>query len=141
MNITLYPFHYRFLQKLFLLYVSIDENCHNECDQVIFSRFLQFFSEFLQRDLLLEMGEADFEAFFKNPDKKQALLELLIQLVSNQSIDLSPVTVSLFDDKVYTDPTELNLEIDELFKNLEVDAAIFKSNSSARRKSKKTFFD
>lgn len=138
MNITLYPLHYCFLHKLFLLYLSIDEDYQDECDKVIVFRFLQFFSDFFHEDLLLHMGQPDFETFWNNLGK-QPILELLITFSSNQQIDLSSTTQSLFDDKFYSDPAELNLEIDKLFQDLEVDVAVF--NSWRSGKTEKVIFD
>jgi hypothetical protein len=117
MEIRLYPLHDRFLQKLFLLYLSIDEDYQDECDKVIVFRFLQFVSDFLHNDLLAEMGQPDFETFWKDIGK-EPIIELLITFCSNQQIDLSSATQSLFDNKSYSDPAELNLEIDKLFQEL-----------------------
>jgi hypothetical protein len=138
MEVTFYPLHYRFLQRLFLLYLSIDEEYQEECDQVIVLRFLQFFSDFFHKDLLADMGQSDFETFWTNLGKRP-IIELLITFSSNQQIDVSSDTHSLFDDKSYSDPAELNLEIDKLFQDLEADIVVFNSRRSG--KTEKVIFD
>jgi hypothetical protein len=138
MNVTLYPLHYRFLQKLFLLYLSVDEDYQDECDKVIVFRFLQFFLDFFHEDLLAEMHQPDFEIFWKNIGK-EPIIELLMTFCSNQQIDISSSTYSLFDDKSYSDPVEFNLEIDKLFQDLEAETVVFNSRRSS--KTEKVIFD
>lgn len=125
-------FHSEFLQKLFLLYVSIDEKIKYEGTRFVLAQYLDFFHD----DMLLLIPYPNFYSSLGHPDAFEAALEMFIE-------DCSGVinTNNVSHDVSYTTISQVKVGIRKLVKNLDASITFAHRNSRVWVKSKKLPFE
>ena len=130
-------FHSEFLQKLFLLYVSIDEKIQDEGSRLVLAQYLDFFHD----DMLSQLPYPDFYSSLGHPGALEVALEMFMEDCSGLVMNVESTSNNLFHDFSYTTISQVKAEIRKLVKNLDNSIASAQRSSSHFVKSKKLPFE
>lgn len=130
-------FHSNFLQKLFLLYASIDEKIQDEGTKLVLAQYLDFFHD----DMLSHIPYPDFYSSLSHPGALEAALEMFLEDCSGLVMNVETSTNNVFHDFTYTTVSQVKAEIRKLVRSLDNSIASAHRFSPYFVKSKKLPFE